>query len=444
MLTKEQNEILCRVGPGTPMGKLMRQYWIPALLSSEVPRPDGDPLRVRLLGEDLIAFRDTHGNVGLIQNNCPHRGASLVLRSQRGRRTALRLSRLEVRCHGAVRRHAQRAGRERLQAESHGNRVSLCGAGRDRLGVHGAMPTSRPRFPAFEALGLDPDHIRHGRRYQEENYAQALEGGIDSAHASFLHSSITPPATGSGGLLDMARRRSRSAQLSRGATVERTADRRAPRAAGRQRLLADQPVPDAVLHAVAWRRARPRQCLGADGRRDARCEFRWRGIQIWRSPTKDSPKPRAGQAAGKPCRAASSPRATCCRRPRSRVAPGAPRPTRPTITCSIASCSAPTLLGCRRRQHRNGGPVGPGEHGTRSSIAPCEHLGTTDVGIIQTRRLLDRFGAGAARERRTPPPGAREAQAYRIHATDFTLERGGDWIGEAHERMYKARQSPAR
>src|SRR5215467_11426361 len=77
MLSKEQNELLCRVGPGNPMGALMRQYWIPALLSSEVPRPDSDPLRVRLLGEDLIAFRDTNGRVGLIQNNCPHRGASL-------------------------------------------------------------------------------------------------------------------------------------------------------------------------------------------------------------------------------------------------------------------------------------------------------------------------------------------------------------------------------
>ena len=77
MLTSEDNELLCRVGPGTPMGDLMRQYWIPALLSSELPEPDGPPVRVRLLGENLIAFRDTSGKVGLIQNHCPHRGASL-------------------------------------------------------------------------------------------------------------------------------------------------------------------------------------------------------------------------------------------------------------------------------------------------------------------------------------------------------------------------------
>src|ERR687884_820882 len=77
MLSAQDNDLLCRVGPGTPMGELMRQYWLPAALSSELPSPDSDPLRVMLLGEQLIAFRDTNGQVGLIQNNCPHRGASL-------------------------------------------------------------------------------------------------------------------------------------------------------------------------------------------------------------------------------------------------------------------------------------------------------------------------------------------------------------------------------
>src|SRR5256885_4110845 len=77
MLSRDDNELLCRIGPGSPMGNLMRQYWVPAGLSSELPEPDGAPLRVRLLGEDLIAFRVSSGAVGLIQNSCPHRGASL-------------------------------------------------------------------------------------------------------------------------------------------------------------------------------------------------------------------------------------------------------------------------------------------------------------------------------------------------------------------------------
>src|SRR6266542_1891236 len=77
MLSKEDNELLTRIGPGTVMGALMRQYWLPFLLADEVAGPDSDPVRVRLLGENLIAFRDSNGSVGLIQNNCPHRGASL-------------------------------------------------------------------------------------------------------------------------------------------------------------------------------------------------------------------------------------------------------------------------------------------------------------------------------------------------------------------------------
>src|SRR5579872_4106893 len=77
MLSKIDNETVCRVGPGTTIGQLMREYWVPALLSSELPTPDSDPVRVVLLGEKLIAFRDTNWQVGLIQNHCPHRGASL-------------------------------------------------------------------------------------------------------------------------------------------------------------------------------------------------------------------------------------------------------------------------------------------------------------------------------------------------------------------------------
>src|SRR6266536_4918708 len=77
MLSQEENELIARVGPGTPMGNLFREYWLPALLSEELPNTDSDPVRVLMLGEQLIAFRDSNGKVGLLANNCPHRGASL-------------------------------------------------------------------------------------------------------------------------------------------------------------------------------------------------------------------------------------------------------------------------------------------------------------------------------------------------------------------------------
>src|SRR3954463_15267591 len=77
MLSHADNQALCSVGPGTLMGDLIRQYWIPALLANELPEPDSAPVRLRLLGEELVAFRDTSGAVGLVAENCPHRGASL-------------------------------------------------------------------------------------------------------------------------------------------------------------------------------------------------------------------------------------------------------------------------------------------------------------------------------------------------------------------------------
>src|SRR5436189_835195 len=77
MLSIEDNEVMCHVGPGTIMGNLMREYWIPAVRSDELPSPDCPPMRVKLLGEELIGYRTTSGAVGLMQNSCPHRGASM-------------------------------------------------------------------------------------------------------------------------------------------------------------------------------------------------------------------------------------------------------------------------------------------------------------------------------------------------------------------------------
>ncbi len=77
MLSEEDNEFMCRTGPGTPMGELLRRYWTPALVADEIPEPDSPPVRVKILGEELIAFMDTDGEIGLIDNYCPHRRASM-------------------------------------------------------------------------------------------------------------------------------------------------------------------------------------------------------------------------------------------------------------------------------------------------------------------------------------------------------------------------------
>jgi len=77
MLSQQDNQLLTRVGPGTPMGELMRRYWIPAAFSQHIAQPDSPPVRVRLLGENLVLFRDTQGRIGLLDERCPHRTASL-------------------------------------------------------------------------------------------------------------------------------------------------------------------------------------------------------------------------------------------------------------------------------------------------------------------------------------------------------------------------------
>src|SRR5215212_2172833 len=77
MLTKEQNELLTRVGPGTPLGTVMRRYWVPAIMSWEIEDPDSPPVTIKLLGEELVAFRDTNGHVGIVGARCAHRRAHL-------------------------------------------------------------------------------------------------------------------------------------------------------------------------------------------------------------------------------------------------------------------------------------------------------------------------------------------------------------------------------
>ena len=90
MFSAETNEILTRVGAGTPMGDLMRRYWLPAVASAEIAAPDSPPVRIRLLGEDLIAFRDSEGRIGILGERCPHRRASLFFgrNEERGLRCA--------------------------------------------------------------------------------------------------------------------------------------------------------------------------------------------------------------------------------------------------------------------------------------------------------------------------------------------------------------------
>jgi len=185
MTTESENEFLSRIGPGTPMGALMRQYWVPACLSSELVS-DGDPLRLALLGEKLIAFRDSSGEIGIFDHRCPHRCASLFFgRNEEG----------GLRCayHGWK---FDTAGNcldmpNLLNGEDHRHKVkarAYKAAERNGLVyVYMGERAEAPPLPAIEALTAPPGEMALFCRMRECNWLQALEGDIDTAHFTFLH-----------------------------------------------------------------------------------------------------------------------------------------------------------------------------------------------------------------------------------------------------------------
>jgi phthalate 4,5-dioxygenase len=181
------------VGPGTPMGNLLRCFWLPIALASELPSPDCDPVRVRALGEDLVAFRDTQGSVGLIQNNCPHRGASLFFgrNEERGLRCVYHGWKFDVNgaCVDMPNEPADSDFRTRVRASAYPTQ--------ERGGVLWAylgQPYQQPQLPVLEFTRVPDSHRFVSKRIQRCSYLQNVEGEVDSSHVSFLHSRFDPQA----------------------------------------------------------------------------------------------------------------------------------------------------------------------------------------------------------------------------------------------------------
>jgi phthalate 4,5-dioxygenase len=190
MLSRADNELITRVGPGTPTGDLLRLYWIPFLLSWEV-EADGSPKRSRLLGEDLIAFRETTGQVGLIQNNCPHRGASLFFgrNEEAGLRCVYHGWKFDRdgRCVDMPSEPAESDFKSRIRATAY-----PCAERAGMVWAYLGPADSPPPLPGLEWLDLPEAHVTASKRVQETNWVQAMEGDIDQSHLSFTHSSLGP------------------------------------------------------------------------------------------------------------------------------------------------------------------------------------------------------------------------------------------------------------
>jgi phenylpropionate dioxygenase-like ring-hydroxylating dioxygenase large terminal subunit len=185
MLTREDNELLTRVGPGTPMGALLRQYWIPVLRSAEL-EPGGRVKRVRLLGEDLVAFRARDGRAGLVEEFCSHRRASLYFaRNEEG---GLRCVYhgwkygFDGQCLDMPNEPPESSFRDKVRHPAY-----PCAERGGVVWAYMGPASPPPPVPDLEWTGLPDEQRFVSKFYQECSYLQGLEGGIDPAHISFLH-----------------------------------------------------------------------------------------------------------------------------------------------------------------------------------------------------------------------------------------------------------------
>jgi len=190
VLTRLDNDKLTRVGAGTPMGDTMRRYWLPALLCEELPEPDCPPVRVKLLGEDLVAFRDTSGQVGLLEEFCPQRRTSMFLgrNEEGGLRCVYHGWKFDVagNCLHMMNEPEGSDYHTKVKAVSYPV-VEMGGVVWAYMGPAGRQPP----LPRFEWTQVPDSHRLITKNRQECNWLQALEGGIDTAHAPILHRRIT-------------------------------------------------------------------------------------------------------------------------------------------------------------------------------------------------------------------------------------------------------------
>jgi phenylpropionate dioxygenase-like ring-hydroxylating dioxygenase large terminal subunit len=428
MLSREDNELVTRVGPGTPMGNLMRQYWVPALLSSELPAPDADPVRVMLLGEQLIAFRDTNNNVGLVQNNCPHRGASLFF--GRNEEAGLRCVyhgwkfATDGTCIDMPNEPAESDFKHKVKAVAY-----PCQERGGIVWTYMGPRSQPPSLPDLEPNMLDEGDIQLVAIQRECNWLQGLEGDIDTSHLGFLHlGAINPEDT------------------RQGTFAHYTVNDRAPR----------YQVVDTEYGAM-YGAYRP----GPEG------QYYWRfaqflfpfyamiptgvlGLQVlaraW-VPMDDehmmffSLGSRASDVQGRNVNAN--------RRVTARTRPGemlVPNTTGWYGRFRLEANASNDYKIDRDKQRRREDYTGiPGIHTQDQAITESmgaiydrgtERLGTSDVMVIRVRRrLMD--AARALAERGVTPPGVDNPEVYRQRSGGAFLPRGANWI-EATSELRRA------
>jgi phenylpropionate dioxygenase-like ring-hydroxylating dioxygenase large terminal subunit len=414
MLTREENELLCRVGAGTPMGDLMRQYWLPGALSRELPRPDSDPRRIMLLGEQLIAFRDTNGQVGMLQNNCPHRGASLFFgrNEESGLRCVYHGWKFDTagNCIDMPNEPAESDFRTRVK--------SLAYPARERGGIIWVYMGQRtgadlPPLPDLEGNMLPDDQGGIGIFQRECNWMQALEGDIDTAHVGFLHQGAISAESAPAG------------SWARYALSDRAPRFKVLDVDGGVTYGTYRPADPGNTY---WRVAHflfPFYTMVAAGVLGLKV-----AVRAW-VPIDDNH-----------CFGLSMSKiGTQGRRTNTPAENGVDAPLRPDSTDWYGrfrfEADARNDFQINRDKQRSGTSytgipsVSLEDHAVTESMGPIydrtsEHLGSSDAMIIRSRRRL-MSAAIALRERRVVPPGVDQPEAYRLRSGGVVLPDGADW-----------------
>ena len=411
MLTAENNDLVCRVGPGTRMGNLMRQYWIPGLLSSELPSPDGEPLRVKLLGEELIAFRDSSGRAGLFANACPHRGASVFFgrNEENGLRCVYHGWKFDVTgaCVDMPSEPAESNFKSKVRAKAY-----PCVERNGAVWTYMGPEATPPPLPDIEAAFSEGHHtiaIEH-----DHNWLQVLEGTIDTIHAGFLHWGGYRPEDFPDGSFTRAALTVRNARWQ----------------------VADHEV---GCFMGAHRPAGP----GQEYWRIASFMFPFYGM----SPTggtfqKDTP---TTLTAAVPMDDDHTLYVHFVSVQQTGGYDLLPRTTGWYGRFNAPANTGNDYLIDRDLQRTNQGGNGytgiPGGRAQDRAITSSmghiydrthEHLGQTDQGIIRTRKLLI-DAANALAENGMTPPGVHNPAAYRIRTGEVYLPEGADWMEETKE-----------
>ena len=420
MLSQSDNELLTRVGPGTIMGNLFRQYWLPCLLSSELPEPDCAPRRTRLLGEDLIAFRDSSGRVGVLADNCAHRGASLFFgrNEENGLRCVYHGWKYDVSgaCVDMPNEPPESNFKHKVRQPAY-----PCREQNGAIWVYMGPRAEPPAFPQYEWAHVPKGHYAVSKTLRECNWAQSFEGDIDDAHVPALHS-----------FLSFEYERGSANQYYGKPLYLEVAETPYGAIAGTRRDAEDgvnnwriTPVlfPSSSMFTVGTLRERGvlwiRMWIPIDDENTAQWRIRWKPD----APLDDEGEPEAGFGGYQPegSRWFEQFRSSGNRTNDYFIDREAQR------TKSFSGIPGFPLQDKMATE-------GMGRIWNRS----LEHLGSTDRIIVFMRhRLLT--AAKALAEKGTPPPGVDQPEAYAVRSAIVNLPVGLDWV-EASREMTTARE----